>query len=75
MSILSSKGTADAIRFVDSGLAEFGFVDIPSLVASGSASLRIVAGVYRRRSVNSALSDCSSVAYLGIADFRSGSMD
>lgn len=50
VTILPSKGTADAIRYVDSGLAEFGFIDIPSLVASGSAgaSLRIVAGVYQR---------------------------
>jgi NitT/TauT family transport system substrate-binding protein len=50
VTILPSKGTADAIRFVDSGLAEIGFIDIPSLVAAGSAgaNLRIVAGVYQR---------------------------
>lgn len=50
VSILPSKGTADAIRYVDTGLAEFGFIDVPSLVASGSAgaALRIVAGVYQR---------------------------
>lgn len=50
VSILPSKGTADAIRFVEAGIAEFGFVDIPSLVASGSggASVRIVAGIYQR---------------------------
>ena len=50
VTILPSKGTADAIRFVDSGLAEIGFIDVPSLVAAGSAgaNLRIVAGVYQR---------------------------
>ena len=50
VTILPTKGTADAIRYVESGLAEFGFVDIPSLVASGSVteSVKIVAGVYQR---------------------------
>lgn len=50
VSILPTKGTADAVRYVESGLAEFGFVDVPSLVASGSAagSVRIVAGVYQK---------------------------
>lgn len=50
VSILGTKGTGDAIRFVDSGLADLGFVDIPSLVASGSAgaSIRIVANNYQK---------------------------
>lgn len=50
VTILPTKGTADAIRYVESGLSEFGFIDIPSLVASGSggASVRIVAGVYQK---------------------------
>lgn len=50
VSILPSKGTADAVRFVESGLAEFGFIDIPSLVAAGSAggSVRIVATSYQK---------------------------
>src|ERR1700749_4205887 len=33
VSILPSKGTADAIRSVVSGIADIGFIDIPSLVA------------------------------------------
>ena len=37
VTIMPSKGTADAIRTVATGGAELGFIDIPSLVASGSA--------------------------------------
>ncbi len=50
VTILPSKGTADGIRYVESGLAEFGFIDIPSLVAAGSAgsNVRIVAGAYQK---------------------------
>lgn len=50
VTILPTKGTADAVRYVESGLSEFGFVDVPSLVASGSggSSVRIVAGVYQK---------------------------
>jgi NitT/TauT family transport system substrate-binding protein len=50
VSILPSKGTADAIRTVISGGAEFGFIDIPSLVAAGSAAsgLKIVAVNYQK---------------------------
>ena len=50
VTILPTKGTADAVRYVESGLAEFGFIDIPSLVASGSAgaSIRIVAANYQK---------------------------
>lgn len=50
VSILPTKGTADAVRYVESGLSEFGFIDIPSLVASGTggSSVRIVAGVYQK---------------------------
>lgn len=50
VTILPTKGTADAVRYVESGLAEFGFIDIPSLVAGGSAgsSVRIVAGIYQK---------------------------
>jgi NitT/TauT family transport system substrate-binding protein len=50
VTVLPSKGTADAIRGVETGLAEFGFIDIPSLVAGGSAagSIRIVAVNYQK---------------------------
>jgi NitT/TauT family transport system substrate-binding protein len=50
VTILPTKGTADAVRYVESGLAEFGFIDVPSLVASGSAgaSVRIVAANYQK---------------------------
>ncbi len=50
VTIVPTKGTADAVRFVESGLAELGFIDIPSLVASGSAgaSIRIVAANYQK---------------------------
>lgn len=50
VTILPTKGTADAVRYVESGLAEFGFIDIPSLVAGGAsaASVRIVAGIYQK---------------------------
>lgn len=50
VTILPTKGTGDAIRYLESGLAEFGFIDIPSLVASGSAgsSIRIVANSYQK---------------------------
>ena len=37
VTIVPSKGTADAIRGVETGIAELGFIDVPSLVASGSA--------------------------------------
>ncbi len=50
VTILPTKGTADAIRYVDSGLADIGFIDIPSLVAAGSAgsAIRIVASTYQK---------------------------
>jgi NitT/TauT family transport system substrate-binding protein len=50
VSIMPSKGTADAIRSVVSGIADIGFIDIPSLVASGSAggAVKILAVNYQK---------------------------
>lgn len=50
VTILPSKGTADAIRNVVTGAAEFGFIDIPSLVAAGGAgsAIKIVAVNYQK---------------------------
>ncbi len=50
VTIMPSKGTADAIRTVVTGGAELGFIDIPSLVAAGGSgsSVRIVAANYQR---------------------------
>jgi NitT/TauT family transport system substrate-binding protein len=50
VTIMPSKGTADAIRTVATGGAELGFIDIPSLVASGSAgaTVKIVAVNYQK---------------------------
>jgi NitT/TauT family transport system substrate-binding protein len=50
VTIMPSKGTADAILQVVSGVAEIGFIDIPSLVASGAAggAIKIVAANYQK---------------------------
>lgn len=50
VTIMPSKGTADAIRTVVTGGAELGFIDIPSLVAAGGSgsSVKIVAANYQR---------------------------
>ncbi len=50
VTILPSKGTADAIRSVATGASELGFIDVPSLVAAGSAgsAVKIVAVNYQR---------------------------
>src|SRR5258708_33070309 len=47
---MPSKGTADAIRSVATGGAEIGVIDMPSLVASGSAgaTVKIVAASYQK---------------------------
>jgi NitT/TauT family transport system substrate-binding protein len=48
--IIPSKGTADAIKALEANTSEFAFIDVPSLVAGGSAggSIRIVAVNYQR---------------------------
>ena len=50
VTIMPSKGTADAIRTVVTGGAEFGFIDVPSLVAAGEAGsvVKIVAANYQK---------------------------
>jgi NitT/TauT family transport system substrate-binding protein len=49
VTIAAARGTADSIRAVDSGVADLGFIDIPSLVAVGadSSSIRMVAVNYQ----------------------------
>jgi len=50
VTILPSKGTADAIRTVATGTTELGFIDVPSLVAAGSSAsaVKIVAANYQK---------------------------
>jgi NitT/TauT family transport system substrate-binding protein len=49
VSIASARGTADSIRSLESGAADVGFIDIPSLVAAGAdnSSIRMVAVNYQ----------------------------
>lgn len=49
VTIASARGTADSIRTLDSGAADVGFIDIPSLVAAGAdnSSIRMVAVNYQ----------------------------
>jgi len=50
VTIIPSKGTADAIKALEAGATELAFVDVPSLVAGGGAggSIRIVAVNYQK---------------------------
>ena len=50
VSVVPSKGTADAIKAVDSGIAQLGFIDVPSLVAGGeaAAAVKMVAVNYQK---------------------------
>src|SRR3954468_14360002 len=50
VTVVPSKGTADVIKGVDAGVAQLGFIDVPSLVAGGeaAASLKMVAVNYQK---------------------------
>jgi NitT/TauT family transport system substrate-binding protein len=50
VTIVPARGTADSIRALDSGVADLGFIDIPSLVAAGAdvSTIRMVAVNYQR---------------------------
>ena len=50
VTVVPSKGTADAIKNVDAGLAQIGFIDVPSLVAAGGAgaAVKMVAVNYQK---------------------------
>ena len=49
VTVMPAKGTADAIRAVESGIADLGFIDVPSLVAAGSnTSIKIIAVNYQK---------------------------
>jgi NitT/TauT family transport system substrate-binding protein len=50
VTIVPARGTADSIRAVDSGVADLGFIDIPSLVAAGadSSTIHMVAVNYQQ---------------------------
>jgi NitT/TauT family transport system substrate-binding protein len=49
VTVMPSKGTADAIRALESGIAEVGFIDVPSLVAGGSnTTIKMVAVNYQK---------------------------
>jgi NitT/TauT family transport system substrate-binding protein len=50
VTVVPSKGTADAIKNVDSGVAQIGFIDVPSLVAAGgaAAAVKMVAVNYQK---------------------------
>jgi NitT/TauT family transport system substrate-binding protein len=49
VSIVPARGTADSIRALESGVADLGFIDIPSLVAAGAdnSTIRMVAVNYQ----------------------------
>jgi NitT/TauT family transport system substrate-binding protein len=50
VTVVPSKGTADVIKGVETGVAQLGFIDVPSLVAGGEAasSLKMVAVNYQK---------------------------
>jgi NitT/TauT family transport system substrate-binding protein len=50
VTVVPSKGTADVIKGVETGIAQLGFIDVPSLVAGGeaAASIKMVAVNYQK---------------------------
>src|SRR3954464_9866440 len=50
VTVMPSKGTADAIKNVDAGVEQIGFIDVPSLVAGGgaAAAVKMVAVNYQK---------------------------
>jgi NitT/TauT family transport system substrate-binding protein len=49
VTISTGRGSADGIRMIESGVSDIGFVDVPSLIASGDAtSVKVVAITYQR---------------------------
>ena len=50
VTVVPSKGTADVIKGVDAGVAQLGFIDVPSLVAGGeaAAAIKMVAVNYQK---------------------------
>jgi NitT/TauT family transport system substrate-binding protein len=50
VTVVPSKGTADAIRAVQTDIAQIGFIDVPSLVAAGgsASTIKMVAVNYQK---------------------------
>lgn len=50
VNIIPSKGTAQAIQNVQSGIAQLGFIDVPSLVVAraGGSTVRVVSVIYQK---------------------------
>jgi len=50
VTVVPSKGTADVIKGVETGIAQLGFIDVPSLVAGGGAAadIKMVAVNYQK---------------------------
>lgn len=50
VNIIPSKGTAQAIQNVQSGIAQLGFIDVPSLVVAraGGSTVKVVSVIYQK---------------------------